>query len=180
MLTTCTSAPPGSIRRATVAVRTVFCCVASRKRERTASGQPTVGTLQRKAQPSRAERHRSQPWGGGWSERPKGPQLSYWPTKKLLRPTVSVRAPFPTQPSRRDGRPPLPRAAGRNTPLHATRLRLPLAATGAARHSNRACRLQPAWSARCILRRKPSKSPCGAARGDFTRLCSYTTSEIPL
>ncbi len=45
-------------------------------------------------------------------------------------------------------RPPLPPAAGRNTPLYATRLRLPLAAAGAARHSNRACRLQPAWSAR--------------------------------
>ncbi len=96
MLTTCTSAPPGSIRRATVAVRTVFCCVASRKRERTASGQPTGGTLQRKAQPSRAERHRSQPWGGGWPERLFESQLfnltpGCKPSTEKVRPVAPLR-----------------------------------------------------------------------------------------
>ena len=44
------------------------------------TGRTPGGTLQRKAQPSRAERHRSQPWRGGWPERPNGSQLSYWPT----------------------------------------------------------------------------------------------------
>jgi hypothetical protein len=44
-------------------------------RDLTITGRTPGGTLQRKAQPSRAERHRSQPWRGGWPERPNGSQL---------------------------------------------------------------------------------------------------------
>ena len=44
---------------------------------------------------------------------------------KLLRQEISRKPETPISP----WRPPLPHAAGRNTPLYATRLRLPLAAT---------------------------------------------------
>ena len=49
-------------------------------RDLTMTGRTPGGTLQRKAQPSRAERHRSQPWRGGWPERLFESQLFNLPT----------------------------------------------------------------------------------------------------
>ena len=62
---TCTSTTASSTQNTPIAVHSVFRCVASRNREQVASGRSlraaASGTLQRKAQPSCAERHRAPP-----------------------------------------------------------------------------------------------------------------------
>ena len=65
-------------------------------RDLTMTGRTPGGTLQRKAQPSRAERHRSQPWRGGWPERPNGSQLfnltpGCKPSTEKVRPVAPLR-----------------------------------------------------------------------------------------
>ncbi len=60
------------------------------------TGRTPGGTLQSKLQSSGAERHRSQPWRGGWPERPNGSQLfnltpGCKPSTEKVRPVAPLR-----------------------------------------------------------------------------------------